>query len=106
MYTFKSISKENLMIANFGALNVRELFFRLTNLVARLVALLLVSLGIGALSWAQGLPCITGSLPTGDQNHPQQLIQICIPPIGWNGQLVIYVHGFVQPQAPLALPTQ
>lgn len=24
--------------------------------------------------------------------------------MGWNGQLVIYAHGFVAPQAPLALP--
>jgi hypothetical protein len=24
--------------------------------------------------------------------------------MGWNGQLVVYVHGFVAPQLPLALP--
>jgi len=93
------------MIANFGALNVREPFFRLTTLVARLVALLLLSLSVATSGWAQ-LPCVNGSLPTGDPNHSQQLIQICIPPISWNGQLVIYLHGFVEPQAALALPTQ
>jgi pimeloyl-ACP methyl ester carboxylesterase len=51
------------------------------------------------------LPCRTGALTTGDPKYPQQLIQVCIPPSGWNGQLVVYAHGFVPPQAPLALPT-
>jgi hypothetical protein len=54
---------------------------------------------------AQGLPCVNESLPTTDPKHPEQLIQVCIPPVGWNGQLVIYAHGFVAPQLPLALPT-
>lgn len=41
-----------------------------------------------------------------------QLILICIPPgtpenplANWNGQLVVYAHGYVAPQLPLALPT-
>src|SRR5262245_10302060 len=97
-------AKENFMIAN--ALNIREPFIRPTTVVGRLVALLLLSLSAGALSWAQ--TCVTDSLPTGDPNHPQQFIQVCIPPIGWNGQLVIYLHGFVSPVPPQepALPTQ
>ena len=53
---------------------------------------------------AEILPCFTGSLPTNDPKFPQQIIQVCIPPMGWNGQLVVYVHGFVAPQLPLALP--
>lgn len=42
-----------------------------------------------------------------------QLILICIPPgtpenplANWNGQLVVYAHGYVAPQLPLALPTE
>jgi pimeloyl-ACP methyl ester carboxylesterase len=66
--------------------------------------LLIVLLGLASLMSAQVLPCITGALPTGDATYPQQLVQICIPPVGWNGQLVVYAHGFVQPQLPLALP--
>src|SRR5262245_45450925 len=93
------------MNAQFGVTKVRDSFIRPKTTIARLSALLLLSLSLTASSWAQ-LPCAITSLPTGDPNHPQQFIQVCIPPIGWNGQLVIYVHGFVQPQADLALPTQ
>jgi pimeloyl-ACP methyl ester carboxylesterase len=48
--------------------------------------------------------CQEGSLPSHDPKYPaDQLIVICIPP-NWNGRLVIYAHGFLPPQAPLALP--
>lgn len=48
--------------------------------------------------------CEEGSLPSRDPKNPaDQLIVICIPP-NWNGQLVIYAHGYVPPQAPLVLP--
>ena len=29
-----------------------------------------------------------------------------IPPVGWNGNLVVYAHGFTPPIAPLALPKE
>jgi len=78
---------------------------RLKDTLSRLTALLTIGVCLVGSSLAQGLPCVDGSLPTGDPSHPQQLIQVCIPLIGWNGQLVIYAHGFVAPQAPLALPS-
>ena len=54
-------------------------------------------------TWPPG--CEQGSLPSHDPKNPaDQLIVICIPS-NWNGRLVIYAHGFVPPQAPLALPT-
>jgi pimeloyl-ACP methyl ester carboxylesterase len=54
-------------------------------------------------TWPPG--CEQGSLPSHDPKNPSdQLIVICIPS-NWNGRLVIYAHGFVPPQAPLALPT-
>jgi pimeloyl-ACP methyl ester carboxylesterase len=31
---------------------------------------------------------------------------ICVPPAGWNGTLVVYAHGYVAPQAPIALPAE
>ena len=54
---------------------------------------------------SQWLPvCQEGSLPSHDPKYPaDQLIITCIPP-DWNGQLVIYAHGYVAPQLPLALP--
>ena len=48
--------------------------------------------------------CQEGSLPSGDPKYPaDQLILVCIP-ANWNGALVVYAHGFVPPQFPLALP--
>jgi pimeloyl-ACP methyl ester carboxylesterase len=48
--------------------------------------------------------CQERSLPSHDPKYPQdQLIIICIPP-DWNGQLVMYAHGYVAPQLPLSLP--
>lgn len=48
--------------------------------------------------------CQEGSLPSHDPQYPDdQLILTCIPP-NWNGQLVMYAHGYVPEQAPLALP--
>jgi pimeloyl-ACP methyl ester carboxylesterase len=48
--------------------------------------------------------CEESSLPSHDPKYPEdQLIIICIPP-DWNGQLVMYAHGYVPPQFPLALP--
>lgn len=48
--------------------------------------------------------CRTGSLPSGDPKYPDdQQILVCIPD-AWNGGLILYAHGFVPVQAPLALP--
>lgn len=62
-----------------------------------------------ALTFAQStlLPgCEEGSLPSGDQKFPaSQLILVCIP-ANWNGNLVLYAHGYVPPQASLALPIE
>ena len=60
----------------------------------RLALALALALGLGApaLSDAQA-PCQDSALDG-------QLIRICIPP-KWNGQLVVYAHGYVAPQRPL-----
>ena len=48
--------------------------------------------------------CQEGSLPSHDPRYPaDQLIVICIPP-NWNGHLIMYAHGYVPQQLPLALP--
>ncbi len=48
--------------------------------------------------------CQPGSLPSHDPQYPaDQLIMVCVPP-NWNGQLVMYAHGYVPEQAALALP--
>lgn len=48
--------------------------------------------------------CQEGSLPSHDPQYPaNQLILTCIPP-NWNGQLVMYAHGYVPAQLLLALP--
>lgn len=33
------------------------------------------------------------------------LSRMCIPTAGWNGSLVVYAHGYVKPDAPLAIPS-
>lgn len=68
-----------------------------------------LSVSLPAVAPAQEPPplppeCQPGQLPTGDRQYPVQLILICLPPIGWNGQLVVYAHGYVRPQEPLRLP--
>jgi len=48
--------------------------------------------------------CQESSLPSHDHSYPaDQLIVICVPP-NWNGGLVLYAHGYIAPQSPLALP--
>jgi pimeloyl-ACP methyl ester carboxylesterase len=48
--------------------------------------------------------CDEDTLPSHDPQYPaDQLILTCIPP-NWNGQLVMYAHGYVPNQLPLALP--
>lgn len=94
------------MTVDFCSFSVRGSFTRFRAVLAHFIVLFMASLSLVDSSTAQALPCVSGPLPTTDPRHPQQLIQICIPPVGWNGQLVIYAHGFVAPQTPLALPTQ
>ena len=68
-----------------------------------------LAVAMPALPFAQStlLPgCEEGSLPSGDQKFPaSQLILVCIP-ANWNGNLVLYAHGYVPPQASLALPIE
>lgn len=40
-------------------------------------------------------PCVDGALPGG------ALSRICVP-LGWNGQLVVFAHGYVAPGQPLS----
>jgi pimeloyl-ACP methyl ester carboxylesterase len=71
------------------------------------MAVLLLPLPARALP-QPGLPtdCEEGSLPSNDAKFPgNQLILVCIPP-AWNGDLVLYAHGFVPPQFELALPIE
>jgi len=58
------------------------------------------------------LPCWSNSLPSNDSLYPaDQQILFCVPLIptvpptpDWNRDLVIYAHGYVDPNAPLGLP--
>jgi pimeloyl-ACP methyl ester carboxylesterase len=70
---------------------------RLTRLAQSVLAgLLAVSLITPATAQAQpALPCVTGVLPGG------ALSLICVPPGGWNGDLVVYAHGYVAANQPL-----
>jgi pimeloyl-ACP methyl ester carboxylesterase len=57
-----------------------------------------------ALAWGLGAPALApAQSPCQDGALDGQLIRICIPP-QWNGQLVVYAHGYVAPQQSLALP--
>ncbi len=50
--------------------------------------------------------CQVGSLPSNDPDYPQDQITLtCLPQL-WNGYLVVYAHGYVAPQAELALPVE
>lgn len=63
-----------------------------------IVVLALVLVGsLGARADAQPLPpgCTTGALPSG------ALSLVCVPPAGWNGQLVVFAHGYVAFNQPL-----
>jgi pimeloyl-ACP methyl ester carboxylesterase len=73
-----------------------------------LACMIALSVSLPAVAPAQQPPplppeCQTDALSTNDQQYPVQLILICLPD-PWNGQLVVYAHGYVAPQEPLALP--
>ncbi len=64
------------------------------------IVLLLAVLAVGVPGGranAQVIPpgCSSGVLPSG------ALSLICVPPIGWNGQLVVFAHGYVAFNQPL-----
>jgi pimeloyl-ACP methyl ester carboxylesterase len=61
------------------------------------VALLCFILYLPSTARAQAVPgpCAPGVLPSG------ALSLICVPALGWNGQLVVYAHGYVAPDLPL-----
>jgi pimeloyl-ACP methyl ester carboxylesterase len=77
----------------------------------RLYLLLAIGIVVGviSLSFAQTVPpwpegCQEYALPSKDSRYPEnQLALTCIPK-NWNGQLVVYAHGYVPVQEPLALP--
>lgn len=60
-------------------------------------AVLLLVLAMPATARAQIVPgaCATGLLPGGAGSL------ICVPALGWNGQLVVFAHGYVDPDEPL-----
>jgi len=82
---------------------------RAARLVVALIVLGIV-LGAGfapAKSYAAPLPdapfCDLSPLPP---DGSTEVTLICIPPAGWNGSLVVYAHGYVDPLEPLALPAE
>lgn len=65
----------------------------------------IVLLGFSSPTFAQ-LPCDTAALPSGDPDYPApQYVITCVPPLPlWNGKLVVYAHGYVQPNEDITLP--
>jgi pimeloyl-ACP methyl ester carboxylesterase len=65
----------------------------------RLAAAIAVALFLAVPSTARAQaipgPCVPGALPSGAQSL------ICVPISGWNGQLVVYAHGYVAAGLPL-----
>jgi pimeloyl-ACP methyl ester carboxylesterase len=45
-----------------------------------------------------------GSLPSNDPKYPASQLTLICKPVAWNGNLIVYAHGYVPPQEPLALP--
>ncbi len=63
--------------------------------------LLMVGIGVQTATAAPSRACTTGTQTSG------ALYQICMPDFTtWNGTLVLYAHGYVAPDAPLALPAE
>ena len=79
-----------------------EKFFSASFLLSAVLTVILAFPGYAHSQWHPA--CQEGSLPSHDPKYPaDQLIITCIPP-NWNGQLVLYAHGYVPPQFALALP--
>ena len=65
---------------------------------------LLLSNPVRAAEWPDD--CQEVTLPSDEPNYPaEQLILTCLPP-HFNGALIVYAHGYVRPQEPLALPEE
>lgn len=47
------------------------------------------------------------ALPSADPDYPSpQIVVTCMPPQPfWNGQLIVYAHGYEQPKEPITIPT-
>jgi pimeloyl-ACP methyl ester carboxylesterase len=82
-------------------------------LVKAILIACLLALSLPSVAQAQGFPSPWPPYPVCQEDWlGDQLILICIPPgipggdplANWNGVLVVYAHGYVAPQAPLALP--
>lgn len=74
------------------------LLFLAIALVAALLLQHAVTSVVQAQSPQSSLACNDGEQPGG------ALYRICMPVANWNGDLVIYAHGYVAPTAPVAIP--
>lgn len=78
--------------------------YGLLSLVVALAAVLLLHHALTGVVQAQALlpqaplACSDGDQPSG------AVYRICMPSADWNGDLVIYAHGYVKPSAPIAIP--
>jgi hypothetical protein len=82
----------------------------MTNRMASTLACSLLAALLLAFSWAAAFPTSASAQsawPPGcaESELDGQLILICFPP-NWNGVLLLYAHGYVAPQEPLALPQE
>jgi pimeloyl-ACP methyl ester carboxylesterase len=77
---------------------------RISRCVAICVALIAMWAWAAQAETALPQECVTHLLPTDDARYPNdQIVLICVP-AQWNGDVVVYAHGYVAPQLPLALP--
>jgi pimeloyl-ACP methyl ester carboxylesterase len=75
-----------------------------TQVALACILAVLVTDGAQADEWPDD--CKESTLPSNDPSYPDdQLILTCLPS-DFNGTLVIYAHGYVRPQEPLALPEE
>ncbi|HQY94875.1 prolyl oligopeptidase family serine peptidase [Caldilinea sp.] len=78
--------------------------YGLSSFVIALAAMLLLHHALTGVVQAQPLlpqaplACSDGDQPSG------AVYRICMPSANWNGDLVIYAHGYVKPSAPIAIP--
>lgn len=69
--------------------------FRALSACLLVLTLTLPATALAAPAAAVPGPCVDSVLPGGS------LAKICLPASGWNGDLVLYAHGYVTPGAPL-----
>jgi pimeloyl-ACP methyl ester carboxylesterase len=81
------------------------------NAMKKLTMLLAIGIAVGAVGlsfahadspWPDG--CQVFTLPSQDSRYPEDQLALTCVPQNWNGQLVVYAHGYVPVQEPLALP--